>query len=85
MPQTVPGKIASDQHPTPQHGATMKVENRELNGEEMGTVTGGGLVDTVLSDAETSTNEFSKRSVQSPRFNAFMNAPTASQVPIATQ
>ena len=64
----------------------MKVENRELNGEELGIVNGGGLLDTVLSDAETATNEFLKKfAEQSLRFNAFISTPNANETPIANQ
>jgi len=56
---------------------TMTNENRELSVEELGSVTGAGLVDTVLSDAETTTTEFLKKFAESSqRFNAFINTPT---------
>lgn len=62
----------------------MKTNHRELTGEELGTVTGGGLVDTVLSDSEASTNEFLKKFAEtSQRFNAFISAaPGASQAAV---
>ena len=63
---------------------TMTNENRELSIEELDTVTGCGIVDTVRPDAETRTSEFLKNfSEASVRFNAFINAggkaPAASQ------
>lgn len=65
---------------------TMNNENRELSIEELGTVTGSGIVNTVLSDSETSTNEFLKNFGEaSLRFNAFINSPTGGQAPAANQ
>jgi hypothetical protein len=56
---------------------TMTNENRELNVEELGCVTGGGLVDTVLPDAEATTAAFLKQFAEaSVRFNTFINTPT---------
>ena len=61
----------------------MTNENRELSVDELGSVTGGGLVDNVLPESEASTAEFLKRFAEaSLRFNAFINAPT-SQAPAA--
>ena len=58
-------------------------DNRELSVEELGTVTGGGIVDTVLSDAEATTDEFLKKFAESSLlFNAFINKP-GTQVPTA--
>jgi len=55
----------------------MTNENREMSFEELGSVTAAGLVDTVLSDAETTTAEFLKKFAESSqRFNAFINTPT---------
>jgi hypothetical protein len=59
-------------------------ENRELNTEELGSVTGGGIVDNVAAEAEASTNAFLKRFAEaSQRFSAFINSP-ASQGPAAS-
>ncbi|MBN8993140.1 MAG: hypothetical protein J0H42_33315 [Rhizobiales bacterium] len=58
----------------------MTSENRELNTDELSSVTGGGLVDTVASEAEATTNAFLKRFAESAlRFSAFINAPSANQ------
>lgn len=59
----------------------MNVNHLELTGDELDAVTGGGLVDTVLADAESSTNEFLKRFAEtSQRVSAFINAaPAANQ------
>ncbi len=63
---------------------TMNNENRELSIEELGTVTGCGITDTVRLDAETGTNEFLKNFAEaSVRFNAFINA--GGKAPTATQ
>ena len=60
--------------------------NRELSIEELGTVTGCGIVDTVRSDAETGTNEFLKNFAEaSLRFNAFIKGPTGDKAPAAIQ
>jgi hypothetical protein len=69
---------------TSQHGCeTMTYENRELSVEELGSVTGGGIVDTVLPEAEATTGAFLKRFAEaSLRFNAFINSP-GSQAPAA--
>jgi hypothetical protein len=57
---------------------TMTNNDRELNAEELGSVTGAGLVDTVSSDAEATTAEFLKKFADSSqRFSAFINAPPA--------
>ena len=65
---------------------SMNNENRELSIEELGIVTGCGIVDTVRSDAETGTNEFLKNFAEaSLRFNAFINAPAGGKAPIASQ
>ena len=65
---------------------SMNNENHELSIEELGTVTGSGIVDTVLSNAETGTNEFLKNFAEaSLRFNAFINAPTGDKAPTANQ
>ena len=62
----------------------MTNENRELSVDELGSVTGGGLVDNVLPEAEATTAEFLKKFAEaSVRFNAFINTPT-SQAPAAT-
>ena len=54
----------------------MTNENRELNIDELGSVTGGGIVDTVSTEAEASTSAFLKRFAEaSQRFNAFINSP----------
>ena len=56
----------------------MTNENRELDIEQLGAVTGGGLVDTVFSDAEATTAVFLKRFADaSQRFSAFINSPPA--------
>jgi len=63
----------------------MTNENRELSVQELASVTGGGLVDTVLSDAETSTAAFLKNFAEaSLRFSTFINSPTSNQIPAAT-
>jgi hypothetical protein len=65
---------------------TMNTENPELSIEQLGTVTGSGIVDTVASDAEASTNAFLKNFAEaSLRFSAFINAPAGSQAPTANQ
>jgi hypothetical protein len=54
----------------------MNNENRELSVEELGAVSGGGIVNTVLSDAEASTDAFLKRFAEaSQRFSTFINNP----------
>ena len=59
----------------------MTCENRELNTEELGSVTGGGIVDTVATEAEATTNAFLKNFAESTqRFSAFINTPTSNQV-----
>ena len=64
---------------------TMTKDNPELSVEELGSVTGGGIVDTVFSEAEATTDAFLKRFADaSLRFNAFINTPT-SQSPAASQ
>ena len=61
----------------------MTNENRELSVDELGSVTGGGLVDNVLPEAEATTAEFLKKFAEtSVRFNAFLSSPT-SQGPAA--
>ena len=63
----------------------MTNENRELNTEELGSVSGGGIVDNVSAEAEASTNAFLKRFAEaSVRFNAFINTPTSNQAAAAT-
>ncbi len=63
---------------------TMTNENRELNVEELGSATGGGIVDNVLPEAEAATGALLKRFAEANlRFNAFINSPTA-QGPAAT-
>ncbi len=64
----------------------MNNEIYELSIEELGAVTGRGLVDTVLSDAETGTNAFLKNFAEaSVRFNAFINPPATEKAPTANQ
>jgi hypothetical protein len=60
---------------------TMKVNQHELTVEDLDTVTGGGIVDSVLAESEESTAVFLKRFAEtSQRVNAFINAaPAASQ------
>jgi hypothetical protein len=54
----------------------MTNENRELNTDELGCVTGGGIVDNVLPESEAQTNAFLKRFAEaSVRFHAFVNSP----------
>ena len=61
----------------------MTNDDRELSVEELGSVTGGGIVGTVLSDAEATTDAFLKRFAEaSQRLNAFINNP-GSQTPAA--
>ena len=63
----------------------MTNENREMDVEELGSVTGGGIVDTVFAEAEATTGAFLKRFAEaSLRFNAFINSP-GSQGPAASQ
>ena len=63
----------------------MTNDNRELSTEELSSVTGGGIVDTVLSDSEATTDTFLKRFAESSlRISAFINNPGA-QAPAATQ
>ena len=62
----------------------MTNENRELNTEELGSVSGGGIVDNVLPESEAQTNAFLKRFAEaSVRFHAFINSPV-SQGPAVT-
>jgi hypothetical protein len=64
---------------------TMTNENRELNAQQLASVTGGGLVDTVLSDTEASTAAFLKNFAEaSLRFSAFINSPASNQSPATT-
>jgi hypothetical protein len=54
----------------------MNNDNRELRVEELSYVTGGGIVDTVLSDTEATTAAFLKRFAESSlHFSAFINSP----------
>jgi hypothetical protein len=63
----------------------MNNDDGELSVEELSSVTGGGIVDTVLSDAEATTDAFLKRFVEaSQRLHAFINAP-GNQTPPANQ
>ena len=63
----------------------MPSENRELNTEELGSVTGGGIVDTVASEAEATTNAFLKNFAEaSQRFSVFINTPGSNQAPAAS-
>jgi hypothetical protein len=63
----------------------MTNDNRELSIDELSSVTGSGIVDTVLSDAETTTGAFLKTFAEgSLRFNAFINAP-GNQAPTVNQ
>jgi hypothetical protein len=56
----------------------MTNENRELSVEQLGAVTGGGIVDNVLPESEATTTEFLKKFAEaSLRFNAFINSPPA--------
>jgi hypothetical protein len=56
---------------------TMTNENRELSLEQLGAVTGGGIVDKVLPESEAATTEFLKKFAEaSQRFSAFINSPT---------
>ena len=65
---------------------TMANDNRELSAEELGFVTGGGLVDKLLSETEATTDDFLKRFADaSLRFNAFINTPAANQSAPAAQ
>ena len=61
----------------------MTNENRELNLDELASVSGGGIVDNVLPEAEAQTDAFLKRFAEaSQRFNTFINSP-ATQSPAA--
>jgi len=63
----------------------MTNENRELDIEELGLVAGGGIVDKVLVESETTTATFLKQFAEtSQRFNAFINAPPANQAAAAS-
>ena len=63
---------------------TMTDEIHELSVEELGSVTGGGIVDNVLPEAEATTAAFLKNFAEaSVRFSAFINTP-ASPAPAAT-
>jgi bacteriocin-like protein len=54
----------------------MANDGRELSIEELSSVTGGGIVGTVLSDAEATTDAFLKRFAESSqRISAFINNP----------
>jgi hypothetical protein len=60
--------------------STMANDIRELSAEELGSVTGGGLVDKLLVETEATTGDFLKRFADaSVRFNAFINTPAANQ------
>ena len=62
----------------------MTNENRELYIDELGCVTGGGIVDNVLPESEAQTSAFLKRFAEaSVRFHAFINSP-ATQGPAVT-
>lgn len=64
---------------------TMTSENRELSVQELGCVTGGGIVDNVVPEAEASTAAFLKNFAEaSLRFTTFINSPTSNQAPAAT-
>jgi hypothetical protein len=64
----------------------MTNENRELSAEELGSVTGGGIVDTVFSEAEATTDAFLKRFAEAAlRFNAFINSPGNQNPAVANQ
>ena len=63
----------------------MTNQNRELNADELGSVTGGGIVDNVMPESEASTNAFLKNFAESSqRFTVFINTPTSNQVPAAS-
>jgi hypothetical protein len=54
----------------------MTNDNRELSIDELSSVTGSGIVDTVLSDSEATTDAFLKKfAEQLQRFSAFINNP----------
>ena len=56
----------------------MTNDDRELSVNELGSVTGGGIVDNVLPEAETTTAAFLKQFAEaSVKFNAFINTPAA--------
>jgi hypothetical protein len=58
----------------------MTNENRELNAEELGSVSGGGIVDNVLPESEAQTNAFLKQFAEaSVRFHAFIISPSSNQ------
>jgi hypothetical protein len=58
----------------------MTRENREMNADELASVTGGGIVDTVSAEAEAQTNAFLKQFAEtSQRFSAFINSPSSNQ------
>lgn len=64
----------------------MTDDNRELSIDELGSVTGSGIVDTVLSDSEANTDAFLKRFAEtSLRINAFIKAASGNQTPTANQ
>jgi len=64
----------------------MTNNNRELSIDELSSVTGSGIVDTVLSDSEATTDAFLKRFAEaSQRINAFIKAPSGNQAPTANQ
>jgi hypothetical protein len=64
----------------------MTNENRELSVEELSSVTGGGIVDTVLPEAEATTDAFLKRFAEAAlRFNAFINSPGTQNPAVANQ
>jgi hypothetical protein len=55
----------------------MTNQNHELSIEQLGIVSGGGIVDNVLPESEAATTEFLKKfAEQSQKFNAFIAAPT---------
>jgi hypothetical protein len=56
----------------------MTNDDRELSVKELGSVTGGGIVDNVLPEAEATTTAFLKQFAEaSVKFNAFINTPAS--------
>jgi hypothetical protein len=56
----------------------MNNHHRELNVEELDAVTGGGIVDNVLREAEATTDAFLKRFAEfNQKFMNFINTPTS--------
>jgi uncharacterized protein with NRDE domain len=80
----VTSPVIAIHHDGPRDVATLVLqmtnENRELNTEELGSVSGGGIVDNVLPESEAQTNAFLKQFAETAqRFSAFVLSPSSNQ------